>query len=190
MLRKLFRLFGFRFKKASDVLKIRVNVDVLFFNADKVPDYASYMRLMGGRDALAWCNIQSAMVGHEFGHNLITDYGLNYIAGLINGVNTVYIQYNGVGSSSTAAASTDTDLLTPIGSRKAVTAGGAYVISNVCHIDTFYASADNNGTWREYIISHLSSGANATARYVAAGDFTKDISKSAVVAWTISLTNA
>lgn len=192
MLRKLFdSIIGRVRKPIRDAIKYRVNVDLFFFKNEMIPDYATYWRLLTDRSPFKNMSrhfIIRATTDHFTGHNLITDYGLNQFGNLIAGINQLYMRYNGVGSSSTAAQATDTDLITAIGSRKEVT--NRYVINNVIHIDTHYLNTENNGTWRELIISEASSGANASARYVMAANFTKDTTKSALAAWTITAVNA
>lgn len=161
-------------------LKLKINVDVFGFRANEVKCLQDYYDILADRQ------LKEHLVYHDIGHNLVTNTGLNQIGNLITGVNTNSYTYNGVGSSASAASATDTDLLTAIGSRVAIT--NRYVSSNVAHLDTFYNSVDNNGTWNETIIATASSGANAGARRVLATTFTKSAGNTATIAWSITLT--
>lgn len=122
---------------------------------------------------------------HDSGHNLVVNAGLDQIVNLMIGANTSSFTYCGVGSSSTAAAAGDTDLTTAIGSRLAIT--NRYLVSTgQAHFDTFYGSASNNGTWLEVGIFNASSGPTMLNHKIISS-FTKDSTKSAVVAVTVTL---
>lgn len=155
--------------------KIKDNVKVYGFDAKKIKTYKDYLKLK---------NKEKYLVVE--GKNLIVNVGLNFIKDLLTATVTGSITHCGVGSNSTAAAATDTDLNTAIGSRLAITnrySGG----TGIAKFDTFYASGDNNGTWLETIIATASAGANAFARKII-GSFVKSSSNTAVVGWTITIT--
>ena len=155
--------------------KIEGNVEIYSFPADRYPTYESIK------------NIDKKPYLIDKGDNMVVDYGLDFIKNLLTAATTGSILYNGVGSSSTAVTSADTDLNTAIGSRVAIQttySGG----TGIAKFDTFYTAGDNNGTWNESIISPSSSGANAFARKILASTYTKSTSNTALISWTITIT--
>ena len=155
--------------------KIEGNVEIYSFPADKFPTLESIK------------NIDKKPYLIDRGDNMVVDYGLDFIKNLITATTTGSILYNGVGSSSTAVTSADTDLGTAIGSRLAIQtvySGG----TGIAKFDTFYTAGDNNGTWNESIISPSISGANAFARKILVSPYTKSTSNTALISWTITIT--
>ena len=155
--------------------KIDGNVEIYSFPADKYPTLESIK------------NIDKSQYLIDKGDNMVVDYGLDFIKNLLTAVTTGSILYNGVGSSSTAVTSADTDLGTAIGSRLAIQtrySGG----TGIAKFDTFYTAGDNNGSWNEAIISPSSSGANAFARKLLVSTYTKSTSNTALLSWTINIT--
>ena len=156
-------------------INISGNVELYSFPADKFPDYESIK------------NIDKSKYLIDKGDNMVVDYGLDFIKNLLLAVTTGSILYSGVGSSSTAVTSADTNLGTAIGSRlliQTVYSGG----TGIAKFDTFYTAGDNNGTWNESIISPSSSGANAFARKILVSPYTKATTNTALVSWTITIT--
>ena len=155
--------------------KIEGNVEIYSFPADKYPDYESIK------------NIDKSKYLIDKGDNMVVDYGLDFIKNLLTATTTGSLLYNGVGSSSTAVTSADTDLGTAIGSRLAIQtrySGG----TGIAKFDTFYTAGDNNGTWNETILSPSSSGANAFSRKILVSPYTKATTNTALVSWTITIT--
>jgi len=160
---------------ANSQVRLEANVEIYTFDADEIRSYDDYKKLT-----------KDELEGHLHfkGKNLVVNTGLNFIKDLLTAATTGSITHNGVGSSSTAVVADDTDLITAIGSRLAITnrySGG----TGIGKFDTFYASTDNNGTWRETIMATASTGANAFARKVIT-DFTKATTNTAVAAWTLT----
>ena len=162
---------------ANSQVRLEANVEIYTFAASEIRSYDDYKKLT-----------KNELEGHLHfkGKNLVLNGGLNFIKDLLTAATTGSVTHNGVGSSSQAVVPGDTDLITAIGSRLAITnrySGG----TGIGKFDTFYASSDNNGTWRETIIATASTGANAFARKVIT-DFVKATTNTAVVSWTITKT--
>lgn len=116
-------------------------------------------------------------------HNLVVNAGLDQLGNLVLGINTSSFTHCGVGSSNTAVAAGQTDLQTGI-TRIAVT--NRYLVSTgAAHFDSFFSSATGNGTWLEVGLFTASSSGTMLNRTVIAS-FTKDTTKSAVVAITVT----
>ena len=113
------------------------------------------------------------------GRNLIAEWtiGSSYVNGLL---------YVGVGSSDQQPSLSDTDLISPIGSRKQAT--DRFRTNNVATVSTFFGSQDNNGTWRETGIFQNQTGAPMFARAVFPQPIEKDQSKTVTVDWDIEVT--
>lgn len=158
-------------------VKVDYNVEVFSLPADFT--YEDYQRLTE-REREGYL--------HERVHNLVLNAGLDQIVDLMIATDTSSFTHCGVGSSSQAAAAGDTDLITAIGSRVAVT--NRYKVSTgEAHFDTFFSSSANAGTWQEVIIANASSAGDALNRTVISS-FTKSSSNSAVVAVTVTLARA
>lgn len=118
--------------------------------------------------------------------NLIVTAGKNHIAALlVNDGGTVNLGFCGVGSSSQAVAVSDTDLVTPIGSRKAV--ADDFRVNNAADFSTLFASGDNNGTWREAGLFWAASGGDMLARALFQSAVTKDSTKVVTVDWSVTV---
>ena len=155
--------------------KMTGNVEIYSFPSDKFPTYQSIK------------DIDKKQYLIDKGDNMVVDYGLDVVKNLLIGASSTAILYNGVGSSSTAVTSANTDLGTAIGSRLAIQtsySGG----TGIAKFDTFYTTGDNNGSWNEAILSQSSSGANAFARKILSATYTKSTSNTALITWTITIT--
>ena len=155
--------------------KIEGNVEIYSFPADKFPDYESIKDMDKSKYLI------------DKGDNMVVDYGLDFIKNLLTAATTGSILYSGVGSSTTAVTSANTDLGTAIGSRLAIQttySGG----TGIAKFDAFYTAGDNNGSWNEAIISPSSSGANAFARKILVSTYTKATTNTALLSWTITIT--
>ena len=151
------------------------NVELYSFPADKFPTYESIK------------NIDKSQYLIDKGDNMVVDSGLDFIKNLLTAATTGSIIYSGVGSSSTAVTPADTDLGTAIGSRLAIQtrySGG----TGIAKFDAFYASASNNGTWNESILSPSSSGANAFARKILSSPYVKATTNTALLSWILTIT--
>lgn len=151
------------------------NVEIYSFPADRFPDYESIK------------DVDKSQYLIDKGENMVVDYGLDFIKNLLTAATTGSLLYTGVGSSSTAVTSADTDLGTAIGSRLAIQttySGG----TGIAKFDAFYTAGDNNGTWNEAILSPSSSGANAFARKILVSPYTKATTNTALLSWTITIT--
>lgn len=161
--------------KQKAQFKIKGNVSLYSFPSDKFPTYESIK------------NIDLEKYKIDVGNNMVVDYGLDFIKNLLTAATTGSLLYNGVGSSTTAVTSADTDLGTAIGSRIAIQtiySGG----TGIAKFDAFYTAGDNNGSWNEAIISPSSSGANAFARKILSSTYTKATTNTALLSWTITIT--
>lgn len=163
-------------------LNIRANVDVWGFPADAVPTFEDYLRLKQKGE------LREVAIYHDRGHNLAVNAGLNQLGNLLIGANTSYASHCGVGSSTTAAAAGQTDLQTPISPRVSIPSGGRYLGTNTgeAHLDTFFGSSDNAGSWNETGLFTAASSGTMYCRRVLAATFTKSTANTAVVAWTIT----
>ena len=161
--------------KLKSQFEVTGNVELYSFPADKYPTYESIK------------NIDKSKYLVDKGDNMVVDYGLDFIKNLLIASTTGSLLYTGVGSSSTAVTSSDTDLGTAIGDRLAIQttySGG----TGIAKFDAFYTAGDNNGSWNESIISPSSSGANAFARKLLVSTYTKATTNTALLSWTITIT--
>lgn len=117
--------------------------------------------------------------------NLIVTAGKNLIGDALTAVGNINMTHCGVGSSAQTPAAGNTDLITAIGSRKAIT--DASRTGNVVLFSTFFASGDNNGTWNESGIFNAVSGGTMLCRALFSPAFTKDSTKTATVDWSITI---
>ena len=116
------------------------------------------------------------------GDNLVVDTGMIRIANLMTGTSTVSWTLCGVGSGTNTPVSTDTALQTSIGTN---TINDRYRAGLNVYFNTFFAKADENGTWTETCL--LTSDSIMLCRRLFSAAFTKDTTKAAVVAWTLTL---
>lgn len=116
--------------------------------------------------------------------NLIVAAGKNYIADLIIAAGSGSFTHCGVGSGTVAPAAGDTDLGTPISPRKSVT--DRFRTNNIAKYDTFFASADNVGTWNESGIFTALTGGTMLSRALISPAITKDSTKTATISWQIT----
>lgn len=162
-------------EKIKSQINITGNVKLYSFPSDKFPTWDSIK------------NIDIEKYKIDEGDNMVVNYGLDFIKNLLTAATTGSLLYTGVGSSTTAVTSSDTDLNTAIGSRLAIQttySGG----TGIAKFDAFYTAGDNNGSWNEVIISPSSSGANAFARKILTSTYTKSTSNTALLNWTITIT--
>lgn len=164
--------------KQKAQFEVTGNVKLYSFPADKFPTYESIKNLS---------EKELESFKESEGDNMVVDYGLDFIKNLLTAATTGSILYTGVGSSSTAVTSADTDLGTAIGSRLTIQtrySGG----TGIAKFDAFYTAGDNNGSWNEAILSSASSGATAFARKILTSTYVKSTSNTALLAWTITIT--
>jgi hypothetical protein len=133
--------------------------------------------------------LEFATTQKQLVHNKVVNDGLEHIGKLMTGASSTSVGYCDVGSGNTAPAAGQTGLDAPIGSRHAIT----YRFpegKTITHYDTFYGDQENNGTWKEAALAVGSSGTPIIARLLvnAPTGFTKDTTKTATVAWSITLT--
>ena len=184
-----------------DGVKIKGTITARFWDAEKYPTYESTLQARArGEQPLK--TIHGVHPRRLFGfvlplpklfwpkHNVIANAGMQHMLEILTGDEATFytIDYCGVGSGSTAPVVGDTDLETAIGSRKAVT--NPFRTNQTATFSTFYASADNNGTWREVITAWESSGGDILNHALFDAAFTKDTTKTATVDVDISLANA
>lgn len=192
---------------------IKNNVQVWGFDASKIKTYDDYLCIMdtmqqktGIRNlntALSYLMHDSpqdyrhfmkeelkprGVVYHFDNHNIIPAVGLQQIGALMIGSNTNSITHCQVGTSSTATDTSQTDLVGPISPRLAITS--RYPTgSTITNYDTFFGSADGTGTWLESgLFTAITSGI-LMAR-LTMSSFTKDTTKTATVAWSITLASS
>lgn len=116
--------------------------------------------------------------------NLVVDAGLAFIASRMAGTSSSVMSHMAVGSSSTAASSGQTDLVSILGSRVSLTSGTAST-NTMTYIATFSAGV-STGAITEAGVFNASSSGTMLCRSVfstinkAAGD-------SMTITWTITL---
>ena len=130
------------------------------------------------------CNKEMYLI--DKGKNLVVDMGLKAILNLMTGQSTEYFNYCGVGSGTTVAAATDTDIETAIGSRVAVNDAWRGGLSGYWY--TFFDKNTCNGTWTESVIANASSGGDILCRRKFNSSFVKTTSNAGVVEWVITAT--
>ena len=164
--------------EAKAQFKINGNVKIYSFPSDKFPTYESIRCI--SNDGLE----QYKQVD---GDNMVVNNGLDVIKNYLIGSATTALLYTGVGSSTTAVTSSDTDLITAIGSRMGIQTNYSAGVG-IAKFDSFYTASDNNGSWNEAIISTSLSGNNAFARKILSSTFVKSSSNTALLNWTITVT--
>lgn len=117
------------------------------------------------------------------GHNLAVDAGLARLIQYIIDTSDVGFTHNSVGSGTNTPASTDTDLQTPI---QRITVTNRYSSGLDAKFDTFWASADGNGTWNETGLHDAASAGTMLCRRKFGSSFAKSTANTALVAWTIT----
>lgn len=117
--------------------------------------------------------------------NLIVNTGLNAILDRLVGTSEAVMSHMGLGSSSTAAAAGQTDLISLLGSREALDSS-TVTGSSVAYVCTFEAG-DATGTITEAGIFNASSGGTMLCRSVFSS-ITKGANDSLNVTWTITVT--
>ncbi|MEM1524578.1 MAG: hypothetical protein QW618_00405, partial [Nitrososphaerales archaeon] len=111
--------------------------------------------------------------------NLIVNVGKYQICDLMIGANTNSFTHCGVGSSNQAPSLSDTDLISPIGSRKQYS--DRFRTNNIATFSFFFASNDNNGIWRECGLFNAQSGGVMLARALFSSEIVKDSSKTVMI---------
>ncbi|MFQ6134765.1 MAG: hypothetical protein ACE5KU_02980 [Nitrososphaerales archaeon] len=163
--------------KIRNTFRLKGRVRVQVWDAKKYPTY---------QDVLTATHRGVEPLEEQVIDNLIVTAGKNHIADLLaNNGGTVNCGYVGVGSSSQTPAVGDTDLITAIGSRKAVTDDSR--TNNVANFSTFFASADNNGTWNESGLFWDATAGDMLARALFSPAITKDTTKTVTVDWSITV---
>lgn len=119
----------------------------------------------------------------EKGKNLAVDSGLQQLLLLAIGSNTNSFTLCGVGSGVGTPVNTDTMLGVTIGTN---TINSKYITGNTAYFNTFFGKNDGNGSWNETGL--FTTGNVMLCRRKFTSTFTKDISKAAVISWSISLT--
>ena len=113
--------------------------------------------------------------------NLIVTNGYTLLARVL--VGDAVIGYSGVGSGTTPAALTDSDLETPILPRQPVT--HVSVAGNIALVSTFFSAADNNGYWAESCLAtELSGDDTIFNRALYTNPFTKTNQETVTNDWT------
>lgn len=192
---------------------IKNNVNVWVFDAAKIKTYDDYLCLIDRvRENIEVTDFNTAVtfflehqpkffqnvlleqlkprgvVYHYSNHNIVPNVGLQQIGALLIGSNTNSITHCQVGTSSTATDASQTDLVGAISPRLAITS--RYPTgSTITNYDTFFGSADGTGTWQESgLFTAITSGI-MMAR-LTMSSFTKDTTKTATVAWSITLASS
>ena len=117
--------------------------------------------------------------------NLIVNTGLNAILDRLVGTSEAVMSHMGLGSSSTAAAAGQTDLISLLGSREAIDSS-TVTGSSVAYVCTFEAG-DATGTITEAGIFNASTSGTMLCRSVFSS-ITKGANDSLNVTWTITVT--
>ena len=117
--------------------------------------------------------------------NLVVTAGKSYICDLLIGSATESFAYCGVGASAQPPSPSDTDLVSPIGSRKEVT--DRFRVGSTATFSTFFSSQDNNGVWREAGLFTRANGGVMLARAVFPTPLIKDETKTVTLDWDIEV---
>lgn len=137
-----------------------------------------------GRVALELKDAQGNIKQTQEIDNLVVDAGLGYIASRMEGVSEAVMSHMGLGSGSTAAANTDTDLETLLGAREAL--DSTTVTNNeVVYVATFEAG-DATGSVREAGIFNASTAGTMLCRTVF-DVVNKAADDTLSVTWTITI---
>jgi hypothetical protein len=114
--------------------------------------------------------------------NLIVTNGYALLARVL--VGDAVIGYNGVGSGTTPAALTDSDLETPILPRQPIT--HVSVAGKIALVSTFFSAADNNDYWAESCLATEQSGDDTIiCRALYTNPFTKTNQETVTNDWTL-----
>jgi hypothetical protein len=126
------------------------------------------------------------VLGVHVTNNLVVNEGRVRVAlALVSAVSSE-LSYVGVGSGTNSPAASDTDLQTPLGSRKQIT--HRWRSGNTAKFSTFFDSTDNNGTWNECgIFADASGGAMFARALFTDRPIAKDNSKTITVDWEIQV---
>ena len=179
---------------ANNKIKFRGVVETFLFPANKIKTYHDYLMLGGSRAFPTFRDIEAKKIAikHEKDTNLVVNLGLGFIRDFLLqegpaaapvGPNT-----NSVGSGTNAPDAADTGLQTQI-ARLAITEW--YPSGLAAKLDTFWSSADGNGagsaSWNETgIHNHISNASTLFCRKKFLSTFTKDNTKTALIAWTLT----
>lgn len=117
--------------------------------------------------------------------NLVVAVGKQHICNLLIGASTDSFSYCGVGSGTTQPSLNDTDLESPVGSRKQVT--DRFRTGNVATFSTFFSSQDNNGSWNECGLFTHQTGGVMLCRALFTSTINKDSTKTVTVDWDIEV---
>lgn len=119
-------------------------------------------------------------------HNLVTKAGLNLLKNAMNAGSCAYPTHFAFGTSATAAASTDTTLVTEV-FRDALTTRTQDATDPTLTLQYYLSSASANGnTIREVGVLTASSGGTLYARVVLASAIVKTVSVAVAFTWTLT----
>lgn len=178
--------------KAGSQFSLAGNVEVFTFPSHLIKNYNDYL-LLAGSPAFPTFGIQQARkiaIDHSIGFNKIPNVGLGFILDFLLQEDPTKsaptsITHASAGSGTNVADAADQDLQTPIG-RLAVTRW--YKVGYVAHIDIFCTDVDLNGTWNELGLHNAASGIDTIYARKVISTFTKDNTKTAIIAWSITPT--
>jgi hypothetical protein len=157
--------------------KFAITGNVELYELPKNFTYSDYIALKKHGEHLKYLK--------DKGSNLVVDAGLQQIIDLMLDVSDVGFAYCRVGSGTNTPAAGDTDMQTIIGSGLAVT--NRYRSSLSANFDTFFSTADNNGSWNETGIATTSTGGILLCRRKFSSTFVKASTNTAVITWVITL---
>jgi hypothetical protein len=118
--------------------------------------------------------------------NLVVDTGLDFIASRMTGTSANVMSHMGLGSGTTAAASGDTALQSPLGSRVALTVSGGSASDNTVTYVASFPAGSGTGAVTEAGVFNASTNGTMLCRTVfsvinkAAGD-------SMTITWTVTV---
>ena len=166
-------------------------VELYGFPADKIKTYHDYLSL-GRTQSLRESNARKIAIHYQKSDNKVVNLGLGFIRDFLLqegpaaapvGPNT-----NSVGSGTNIPDAADTGLQTEIAR---VTITEWYASGYAAKLDSFWSAAEGNGagsaSWNETgIHNHISNANSLYARKKFLSTFTKDNTKTALIAWTIT----
>ena len=161
----------------NDSIKVKGNVKIYSFPADKIPDIKSFEKLTKNE-------LEQYLI--EDGHNLVVNVGLLSLSQYITGQATTLPGFIEVGTSSTAVINTDSALVAALTPRE--TCYAKYAVNGDMHFDAFFLPADAVGTWAEAGLFTALTGGTMIARKILTSTFVKTTGNTAIVMWTITVT--
>lgn len=158
----------------KDTIKINLNVKLYEF-----PGSFTYETIQ----KLSNQELESFKI--DEGNNRVVDAGMNNILDNLIAAIADDTDHCQTGSGTNAPAAGDTDLQTPIAPRLVIT--NRYRVGLNAHFDTFYGTADGNGTWEETGLFNALTSGTLMVRRTFASTFVKATTNTALIAWTITL---